>query len=146
MKANELRIGNILSGKESYREVTGVNDVFWTDNLGGSTLLRDTKPVPLTVEWLDKFRGDPLYHSKMSREIKERQIKQLENNLPIEFEYEEKPYAYRLVGEVVYLNYISYNGPMGPTLQLSDRLIRLQFVHEMQNVFYYLKGIELQLK
>jgi hypothetical protein len=62
MKANELRVGNLVkhNGNWSYRSHSAPTEIIWTDSdwyaLGECTMdLNDIEPVPLTEEWLLKY-------------------------------------------------------------------------------------------
>lgn len=55
MKANELRIGNLVYGVITHRVIKSINEDYYTDTYNNSTLIRDAKPIPLTEEWLVKF-------------------------------------------------------------------------------------------
>ena len=55
MKANELRIGNLVDTPGGVEEVIAIqsNGVFYTTNYKNSWA--EIKPIPLTEEWLMKF-------------------------------------------------------------------------------------------
>lgn len=160
MEASELRIGNLLQDKlgevvtvESVSEY-GLNYYSWSDTHYGTQSggfdynykLEDVAAIPLTEEWLVKFGGEPLYDVKRSKELNEKYSAQVTSGQPLQFEYQEKAYAYRLNGELIRLNYTGFNGPLGPVMEVGDRKIVFTYVHQLQNLFFALRGEELAVK
>lgn len=161
MKANELRIGNLVyyGAEGNICEVIGIgseeaaNGLIESKNQHGTNAERSIDffiPIPLTEEWLVKFGGEPIYRIKDSRDIREANIKAIENNLPINYEYEDNAYVYRLKGYLIYLHYAMFNKNLGPVIQLDTSnalgVYKIPSVHKLQNILYELTGNELKFK
>jgi len=126
MKASELRIGNWVywptdeEGQEA--QVDGVamhlNTVFFKDRFMGITL-DAVKPIPLTEEWLKRFGFVRAANFDNGYRL-------TSNSFCIEFEVSEK-------GEI-----------LGSFLELIG--IDIQYVHQLQNLYFALTGSELELK
>lgn len=124
MKANELRIGNYLlhNGNWSYRSHSAPKIIKWEERdwyaLGECTIsLDDLSPIPLTKEWLIKFGLIDLNCIKTS-----------------EFPFGE------------YIKTISFGGIdiryTKNAIQIMPN-IEIQYVHQLQNLYFALTGEEL---
>ena len=118
MKANELRIGNLVSHNEewSYHNELRTFDFKFTDSdwyaLGESTLfIENIKPIPLTEEWLIKFGFEK--QNAMFYEFNKHQI--------------------RLIGDEV------------PYWIDSSYITNIKHVHQLQNLYFALTGEELKI-
>ena len=142
MKANELRIGNLVlinndllvETKDEIYKVSGFNakiDLLFPDSCGTISLdhtksLRTynqfdefIEPIPLTEEWLIKFGFELNYKSNFS--IKYGHI---ENNM----------FSYK------------FNIPEDKSwLEYHGGAIECKHVHQLQNLYFYLTGEELKI-
>ena len=126
MKANELRIGNLV-------EATLTKDVYEIDlyalrviedgNYQNSYDTETTvfKPISLTEEWLLKF-GFIRHHNDYSNGII--YIKNVPNNTEFEWGV--------------------YPNELGSGIQIENRIL-LHYVHQLQNLYFALTGEELTL-
>ena len=120
MKANELRIGNLVSrldlGDHSLRVESVLelrkDKVLTTGPISVICLYSETKPIPLTEEWLLKFGFEftKLYYIRYN------------DDLVIYFDGIEKFY-----------------------FQRNSKTLTLKYVHQLQNLFFCLCGKELEL-
>ena len=118
MKARELRIGSIVYNN---RVVAEISASYFTDTNGMSTLFRDAKPITLTEEWLLKLglkeNGNYYYLDSGRQSI----IVSIAQDNDFVFLYRED------VG-------------------LPYKLLRfIEYVHEVQNLFFALTGEELKI-
>lgn len=126
MKASELRIGNYIKkdGGALWR-VSGVflgNDtvVVVTDDVHFTLPLSEFSPIPITEEWLLKFGFE---------------IKGIANYVTIDFTTYQK-------GRVIVndANWIDYDG------NWLDMDYKLEYAHQLQNLYFALTGEELIMK
>lgn len=123
MKANELRLGNLVhaklasgKGRTVVHKITGYNIANLSDGLTSSFVF---EPIPLTEEWLLKFGFDPKDNRDISGYVK--------NNLVVEWLFD------RWTGRLYY------------DFKTSVQIIKLEYVHQLQNLFYALTGQELTI-
>jgi hypothetical protein len=120
MKSAELRVGNLIIDNEFPSIISEIIGISFTDvvitQYSDSLKLTDTKPIPLTEEWLLKMGGKKV------------------NNLDwsimfggIEFYCRYNKFWYCSIGSVY----------------LSDRI---QFVHQVQNLYFSITNQELTMK
>ncbi|MCZ2084806.1 MAG: hypothetical protein LC112_11090 [Flavobacteriales bacterium] len=123
IKANELRIGNLVSrldlGDHSLRVESVLelrkDKVLTTGPISVICLYSETKPIPLTEEWLFKFG----FENKI---------------LSSEFSMNDFPF-------------IIYNNEIWTDRDNDDDVIcKVDFVHELQNFYFAVKRKELELK
>jgi hypothetical protein len=119
MKAQELRIGNLLQGLSNIRKIAEINTTSFTDTQGLSTLLRDSMPILLTEEWLLKFGFE-----KLNRDV----VAYEQCNLIVEWLFE------RWTGRLYFDAYTSI------------QIIEIKYVHQLQNLYFVLTGEELTIK
>lgn len=126
IKVNELRIGNLVYFLGNVHEIEGISkrlrpDVghFLLSGLEHSQKGFHLKPIPLTEEWLVKFG---FYETPNSEFVK-----------------------YWTKNDVVLYNEYYHEKPF---FVLSGRSIRhgLQYVHQLQNLYFALTGEELTWK
>lgn len=129
MKANELRIGNLLcvslksgKGRESHIKI-GVQDIVKIKEGIGSF---NYKPIPLTEEWLVKFGFEK--HFINDSELYFYRIKTLSHG-HISF----------------YFNSKGFNCDLGTTSGYHFGTTQIQHVHQLQNLYFALTGEELTL-
>ena len=131
MQANELRIGNLVDiGKEfNILELVDFADMYENNTL------EHYQPIPLTEDWLLKFGFESTYE---------------------EFDEEDFPCVveYWLFTDSVTRFEIDYATKTGYTVNIANvptghaLIIRrkLEYVHQLQNLFFALTGTELNLK
>jgi hypothetical protein len=138
MKANELRIGNYIICRNVIDKVWGIDlgnngdAIVCTDKFGiGET---DIKPIPLNEEWLLKF-GFESWNCKGSEWIFEKVI------------YKDLDIEQKMI--------ISSSGTCcieeqedHPEVEVQKFIIRpdVQYVHQLQNLYFALTGQELEIK
>lgn len=129
MKANELRLGNLISNM--YEKTARVREIrehsLWA---GGFVIITDRnssaidtlQPIPLTAEWLENFgfrtSGPKLLFLPIP-------------NHKIEIHYEMQPYG----------NIVTLQSDFGMLIP-ND----IQYIHQLQNLFFALTGEELNMK
>ena len=119
IKANELRLGNLILVQNQQVEVTAIEDdgildttAFFAFGMGCcGCSCEEADPAPLTEEWLRNFgfKISPIYRK---------------GYFELEYGHFSKCYQYRQ-GEVLY---------------------NIQFVHQLQNLYFALNGEELTIK
>ena len=123
MKANELRIGNWISDEGDFCQITMIQDGhvnFKFDGLLIHSFPEDIAPISLTEEWLEKFG---FYETSRYGKYLEFNINQEQAlRLPI-CKHSEKDFWYVLRGSV-----------------------KIQYVHQLQNLYFVLTGQELTFK
>lgn len=136
MKANELRIGNLVKATViNDGKILSVNEIINDNgryilyfNQKAGDFLKDCEPIPLTEEWLLKFGFNQCfneYHMLFSDNIFSLDIV-IENDV-----------------------YYPVICSMPKNIFLSEQRIRLhsiQYVHQLQNLYFALTGEELTLK
>jgi len=126
MKANELRIGNLVDLGNRIAKVIEINHLACVvvDLEETQDTIEDyerTKPILLTEEWLIKF-GFKRHHADYSNDVI--YIKNVPNN--IEFEWG------------------IYPNELGSGVQIKNRKL-LKYIHQLQNLYFALTGEELIL-
>lgn len=123
METNELRIGNYLNGKQGHVTVTEIranNSVKIHDNTSSFYLGTCLQPIPLTEEWLLKFGFERTDQKDNS------------NDDWIWLFYQK---------DKIYID--------GSDLTIetaSGIVIKLEYVHQLQNLYFTLIGEELTFK
>ncbi len=125
MTANELRIGNLVTAKSPERQewespvvvTIGYLEMFTTDKV-------HFKPLPLTEEWLLQF-GFEKQHKELSH------LSPL--NLPETFNLPNSPFSYS-------------QGKLILTTGTGDFCVYIEYVHQLQNLYFALTGEELTFK
>lgn len=123
LKANELRIGNYLNGKQGHVIITEIrenNIVKIHDNTSSFYVGDCLKPIPLTEEWLLKFGFERTDQEDNS------------NDDWIWLFYQK---------DKIYID--------GSDLTIetaSGIVIKIEYVHQLQNLYFALTGEELILK
>jgi hypothetical protein len=144
MKANELRIGNWVEiDNEKYHNpmkgipmiVTGIADAKGLDNekshsislqkkdgcMGFNQFIKFIKPISINIEWLNKLGFSNDDGSGGTYEVFD---KKMDNNSRMDIEYD-----------------LSINIYQGSFSEL--RITHIQFIHELQNLWFALTGEEL---
>lgn len=133
MDAKELRIGNFVTYKNNEVIVTGVtNDPLIMFNIDGQGYFGDHEkefnPIPLTEKWLIKFG------------------------------FEKKQINTKNIGLVDYLSPLDIQSDYGCTIDLDENQVwlrdcdggkigvQIQYVHQLQNLYFALTGEELTIK
>jgi hypothetical protein len=120
MKANELRIGNLLSAhwKNEPFKVTG-EIIYEVENYE-----HEYNPIPLTEEWLEKF-GLEVYDV-------------MGGNIFLAFrQIEPYDFNFMLCDGALKVSFYRLNW---------DRSFEIKHVHQFQNLYFALTGEELELK
>lgn len=119
MKANELRIGNIIKNENDsithIVELTDYDRVAMGENRVVSDL-SNCEPVPLTEEWLLKF-GFIFSHSRGFEEY-----------------YDKNDVGLTIIGSGT------------PDIKILYRSTQLKFIHQLQNIYFALTAEELTIK
>lgn len=127
MKANELRIGNYiwLESKQKEYQISSGHDI---EEIDDAPLNFDAQPIPLTREWLLKFGFE-----------KNNQSYQVVYTINVEDEYEQD-YTSKL--------YLGLDGQyfIGIPYELFRGKSKIQYVHQLQNLYFALTGEELTIK
>lgn len=127
IKPNELRIGNLVYNDylKKNKYVTGIfdNNIWLSDNIDEDSDQRASieacQPIPLTEEWLLKFGFEEKQGYSTSKYWKD------------------DKFLYKLNGYFLVINE-TYEGEA-----LSDNI---QYVHQLQNLYFALTGEELEIK
>lgn len=130
MKANELRIGNYLNGKQGYvvvSEIRANNSVKIHDNTSSFYVGTCLKPIPLTEEWLFNFNMEYVDGFSSQRKL---YVKKHEYDIS-QITYSEKEGLMRLS-----------NGEQKGTMLIPH----IKYVHQLQNLYFALTGEELTFK
>lgn len=140
MKANELRIGNLVIEDGVLCEVTSISisgqlTIFSAQKVYSSDISKIV-PIPLTEEWLLKlgFEGMVDYASRIAAQTTGYKTKE-----SVLFRFNDN----RLTDDVI----------MFPVLVFSDNIFRyresgliIKYVHQLQNLYFALTGQELEIK
>lgn len=135
MKANELRIGNLVWLKCHHHPVSveqiykdDIDELVWiaTDLHEGESL-EDYDPIPLTEEWLVKFGFETVSYGFMFPKIEGS-----EYHRKIGRWITKKSFQEDVLLEHPFLRY--------------DGLCDVHYVHQLQNLYFALTGEELTLK
>jgi len=138
MKANELRIGNWTSINGYWVNVYEIaNGVIEISNGVDPYSIHDINPIPLTEEWLLKFgfnkgmeSGRSLFGGYKYR-----------NYYYIQLEFEN--WQYRLVKKTINDDWVLHQGFIS---QWSTVKESIDYVHQLQNLYFALTGEELTIK
>jgi len=127
MEARELRIGNLVNHIRKGIIVVGIMELDFVEKG-----VLDIDPIPLTEEWLKKFGFEFEYkncgvEAKISVQINE---------------YWKTSFSIWSVDGWYYWQYT----PGGYDAEYNDWPVELQYVHQLQNLFYCLCGKELTIK
>ena len=143
MKANELRIGNLVERDGNILEVVRIAK----DGTINYELLEKTKgqqvnsgivsPIPLTEEWLLKFNFEPVYLPIESKELKRENIERVKKGLKIKIVYSSEISFFRFVTNKVIILKNAYNHEFVVKFS-EDLIIPIQHVHRLQNLVYEL--------
>lgn len=133
MKATDLRIGNIIEEKDysdQWRQTTvytlDEERVNMTYDADGCREFVQTRPIPISEEWLLKFGFWEKYKSSCNRWYKRAQ----HLNAGCEIIDPEDEETEKLTGKFYYNN--------------SDGQIDILYVHQLQNLYFALTGEELK--
>jgi len=125
MKASELRIGNLIKGKSPekkvYEEPVELNEYYFLLFLNN---MMDVEPIPLTEEWLLKFGFDKVGIALTSIAI-------APLNLPCTFNLPNTPFSF-------------CQGKLILTTGTGDFCVNIEYVHQLQNLYFVLTGEELK--
>lgn len=118
MQANELRIGNwlIINGKPNIIQGGGIAAI-------QSGYLQNTKPIPLTPEILEKAGFEA--NDYLGKDIVTK--KHDSNTFPVYINLKTMSYCW-----------VDYEGTI-------DDVIAINSVHQLQNLYFALTGIELEI-
>jgi agmatine/peptidylarginine deiminase len=126
LSANELRIGNLVwddySGEMIVSAILESSAVYLRKTIAlpsGEYLVKYIKPIPLNEEWFLKFGFE-----KLNRDI----LEYKKDKLIVEWLFN------RWTGRLYYDAYTSI------------QIIEINFVHELQNLYFALTGNELEIK
>jgi hypothetical protein len=123
VKANELRIGNFLQGEKGIDVVSEINMDSYASTTGIRTFLQNAKPIPLSEDWIKKL-GFTKSAPRVSRIIS--------------WHEETSEFYIRRVRSNFELLRDNYDG--------SVYIKRIQFVHQLQNLYFALTGNELEIE
>jgi hypothetical protein len=128
MKANELRIGNlVMYFKDTPNKVIGLANgklyVRYDDDKYFMTELEDASPIPLTEEWLIKFGfGDARITDRLYTRKKTDGF-----------------YGFYINKETMSYCTFDYEGTI-------DDIIKIEYVHQLQNLYFAVTNEELTMK
>ena len=141
MKANALRLGNLVEYDNRIFKIFGITEelpFLNTDEFGvGVVDYNNIKPIPLTEEWLLKFG---LYKFKPALNYTTRKwyIKTragvLTTRLP-----------YLIQDKRTCKNSNEYEVRINPSGSAAARLCIIQYIHQLQNLYFTLTGEELNV-
>jgi len=129
MKANELRLGNLINYKTGgICQVAFIALSIADYGICGFVKPECFEPIPLTEEWLVKFgfEWSCEYHERNPMEIDI----DLHNSFTIYPPFEYKKYWY-----------VSVTMPSGGTWEID-----VKYIHQLQNLYFALTGEELTIK
>lgn len=122
IQANELRIGNLISFKESIDDIICIiattNNVRLNKKRGIPVSINYLRPIPLTEEWLVKFG------------FKNKSKTLFEKNF-----YEKRIFSIVQHGFTKKFCFPAQNG-----------VTEIKYVHQLQNLYFALTGKELEIK
>ena len=137
MKANDLRLGNliywnILEKKDTIHTVVGIrNEKPQTIPISLGESIEDYKPIPLTEIWLEKLG---LIKKNITEDMPE-ELKQPDID-------EDGSIWYHWVQGLFNLE-IQSNGEIW--FELYSHYKHIKYVHQLQNLYYSLTGVELSV-
>ncbi len=124
MKANELRISNLVSTEGEILTVKSVSKTVASfEGKDYWILLKDCEPIQLTEDWLIRFGFEKLLPN-IEDEIKD--------ELRTVIIFRKIP--------------LTYNTSNGWWMNSSKIKIQLDYVHQLQNLYFALTGTELTIK
>jgi hypothetical protein len=131
MKARELRIGNFIDYEKTTHIVQSLDrwhiNSYWIKDVEGEELYRhpisQTEPIPLTEEWLLKLG--------------------FEFDVKIEYAIGIESVRYYKLNSIKIG--IEESGKMEWYHSYQQAIVKLRYVHQLQNLFYSLTGTELSL-
>lgn len=132
IKANELRIGNYFIKDNCQDQITGIfhemngdDDFYYIQALDKLDYSLDSiDPVPLTKEWLIKLGFETNYDVHLFTAS----INYLQ------FKVQPKTLTFACIGKDLW------------RIKIGDLEIHINFVHELQNLFFVLTGEELEIE
>lgn len=125
MTANELRIGNWVFWDDPSNEQVQIFSIQISETIDGENsfvnggLIDDFKPIPLTEEWLLKFRFVPVNDDGLYQNPNE---------------------------ELFQVQDLYLQGIWGHIWDTSFTEAPIQYVHQLQNLYFALTGEELTIK
>ena len=125
MKANELRIGNYLHTPDGIGQVSGVQDMSVTEVDEVGYAIEQTPPIPLTEEWLNRFG-----------------FKNKSNSGSAYYLLTSGDYGLGLQEGLTQ----ETRGMYYYFMTNSDKSIKIESVHQLQNLYHALTGEELKTK
>jgi hypothetical protein len=129
MKTNELRIGNLVNYNNLANSVRGIDETYIELFDNTYAYIDNIEPIPLTEDWLIKFG----FEIKRDGEF-------LQADLCIRDEF------YLCCYDLTDSFDISYQYRNDDGIDSIPVLMDLQFVHELQNLYFALTGKELKIK
>ena len=128
MEAKNFRVGNFVEQPNRIGKVSEVwQEALRLEGYNNAYDYIHTKPIPLTKEWIDKFGFDDSEYKDGYTGVEFR------TNMTMDFVLT-KP---KIMGE--WQDYYAYD--LG-----QHRFVGLQYVHELQNLFFAITTTELELK
>jgi len=124
MKANELRIGNLVRRVKTGEVMSVLAVDISTINQGGLAV----EGIPLTEEWLKKFG---FVHKT--------------DDLGIKSEYEEFEWVYTN-GQVLVAKAAGSDTILVFPEELFGFSVTVEYIHQLQNLYFALTGTELEIK
>jgi hypothetical protein len=129
MKAEELRLGNLVSNmnprhNDSVLTIESIGDNHEVNVFYRKYLLSELEPIPLTEEWLLKFGFDKVGIALTSIAI-------APLNLPCTFNLPNTPFSF-------------CQGKLILTTGTGDFCVNIEYVHQLQNLYFVLTGEELK--
>jgi hypothetical protein len=126
IKASELRIGNITTLGVVFLIDQDVFRVIDSEGISFKNTWANIEPIPLTEEWLLKFGFDKVGIALTSIAI-------APLNLPCTFNLPNTPFSF-------------CQGKLILTTGTGDFCVNIEYVHQLQNLYFALTGEELTLK
>lgn len=129
VKSQDLRIGNLVNDRGSIPYAVDAIDLvaLRQSEIAGKINI-DFKPIPLTEEWLVKFGFEKKESAYWDGAI--------------QYDIDTIPFSIIFINDNYHLQYAVLGGPDG--FDYLDNPIK--YVHQLQNLYYFLKDEELTLK
>lgn len=129
MKTSEMRLGNLVQYGGATAKVCQIEkSFFYCESDGSDFFTRDeepgAKPIPLTEKWLLKFGFE-------KKQIELSHLSPL--NLPVTFNLHNSPFSYS-------------QGKLILKTGTGDFCVNIEYVHQLQNLYFALLGEELTIK
>lgn len=129
MKANELRVGNLISHNKTTQEVISI--FTYIDNtptlmcapFERETEITEFEPIPLTEEWLGKFGF----------------VLQTDDS-------DEPDNLCKTFWSIPTKDYFNFDSEFNSFIHCGMELCRVDFIHQLQNLYFALTGEELTIK